>query len=101
MTENQLTAKPLQPFAQGVVIELSGRKFTVTAVGDSDSSMPHELTGSRGASYWLHSYLPRGNDLPTGLSYITSMRGNGDPLRGKNGERIEAYIYGDLISSVN
>lgn len=101
MTDKQLTANQLQTFAQGVVIELNGRKFTVDAVGAPEAMRPHRLSGPRGASYWMHGYLSRENKGLPERYYITAVIGNGDPLRGKNGRRIEAFIYGDLISSAN
>jgi hypothetical protein len=101
MTDDQLTANSLQTFAQGVVIELNGRKFMVEAIGDHERMRPHQLKGTRGASYWMHGYLSRENKGRPERYYITAVIGNGDALRGKNGRRIEAFIYGDLISSAN
>lgn len=101
MTDKQLTANQLQTFAPGVVIELNGRKFTVEALGDPSKMQAHHLRGPRGALYWLNGYITRENGGRPERFYITSVIGNGDPLRGKNGRRIEAFIYGDLISSAN
>lgn len=94
-------ASRLQEFSEGATINLKGKLFTVESLGNPEEGRPHQLLGARGARYWMHAYLPKERSAPRERFYITAMLGDGAPLRAKNGQRLEAYIYGNLLSSAN
>lgn len=92
------TAAKVQKFAPEGEIVIGSRRFTVDTV-DADSAHPaHILRGMRGANYYLQPFMQKDNPWDHSLFYITSVTGDGAPLRDKSGQQLRAYIFANLLT---
>lgn len=89
----------LQDFVVGETVELGGKSFVVVAI-DENNQM-HCVRGGRGAEYFVSKYISRKGQDEKNLFYLVSIRGSGAPIRMKNGNVIQAHIFGDLITDAS
>lgn len=83
----------MQHFAIDSKITLGGKTFTITEIDERGKL--HMARGARGGGYFIQAYYSH-KDTAT-FYYLTSLT-NPSPLRAKNGETIQAYILGDIIT---